>query len=85
MDAEIKRLISEILNENKHGAYKNKKFYFVSDNDNLKKIYPRVPKNFFTKNGYEDATTKRVCLSKSINGSLSALSQNLERKNFNCI
>ena len=33
-------------------------------------LQPRIPDNYFTKNGYEDKTTKRVCFSKSIDGSL---------------
>lgn len=60
-----------------------KKIYFVSkDNMDGKVLTPRVPKNFLTDNGYEDATTKRVCFSSSINGCLIALSQNLEGKEF---
>lgn len=59
---------------------KKKKFYFISDNDSLVYLHPRIPNNFFTKNGYEDNITKRVCLSESVSGALSALSQNLQNK-----
>lgn len=45
-------------------------------------LMPRVPTNFFTKNGYEDSKTNRVCFSSSIDGSLMALSQNISGKEF---
>ena len=61
----------------------NKNIYFVSsDNKNLKILQPRVPDNYFTKNNYEDNTTKRICFSTSINGCLMGLSQNLKNKEF---
>lgn len=58
-----------------------KRYYHVSfsTTENLKLI-PRVPDNFLTENGYEDNTTKRVCLSASIEGCLKAMSQNLKGK-----
>ena len=37
------------------------KFYFLSDKDNLTRIYPRVPKRRMT---YEDSKTKRICCVK---------------------
>lgn len=57
--------------------------YFVSDKANLKTLEPRVPDNFFTKNGYEDSETKRVCLAPSIDKCLAGLSQNLDGKTLN--
>ena len=55
--------------------------YHVSEEYSATKtLTPRVPNNFMTKNGYEDNTTKRVCLSTSIHGCLRALSMNLEGK-----
>lgn len=57
--------------------------YFISeDNMDNKTLYPRIPKNFLTKNGYEDDTTKRICFSTSIDKCLIALSQNLKGKEF---
>ena len=47
----------------------------ISMNDDA--LAPRVPLNYFTKNGYEDSKTARVCLSTSIDGCLRALSQNI--------
>lgn len=56
--------------------------YFVSSESNLKRLKPRVPVNYFTKNGYEDSKTRRVCFSSSMRGCLAALSQNLKGKHF---
>lgn len=57
------------------------KVYHVS---NLKqstiKLSPRIPDNFMTRNGYEDAKTKRVCVSISVDGALKAMSMNLKGK-----
>lgn len=68
------------LNENALiGIPKN--LYFLSfDNMDNKILTPRIPDNFFTQNGYEDNTTKRVCLSTSIDKCLMALSMNLNKK-----
>lgn len=41
-------------------------------------LEPRIPSNFFTKNGYEDAKTARVCFAPTIDQCLMALSQNIE-------
>jgi ribosomal protein S18 acetylase RimI-like enzyme len=58
--------------------------YCVSQEDlDSKTLTPRVPNNFFTKNGYEDKTTKRVCFAPSIDKCLMGLSQNLKGKEFN--
>jgi hypothetical protein len=56
--------------------------YFVSD-QHLKKLNPRIPCNFLTKNGYEENETKRVCCSLSIEGCLIGLSKNLKGKILN--
>ena len=45
-------------------------------------LTPRIPSNYFTKNGFEDSKTPRVCFSTSIDGSLTALSQNIEGQEF---
>lgn len=52
----------------------NQKIYRVSESDlDGKIIYPSIPKNFMTDNGYEDNKTKRVCFATSIDGCLRAL------------
>lgn len=54
-----------------------KKVYRLhKENGNGKTVNPEIPNNFFTKNGYEDNTTKRVCFTTSINKCLMAMSQN---------
>lgn len=57
--------------------------YFISESK-LKdtSMIPRVPNNFFTQNGYEDAETPRVCFAPSVDNCLAALSQNVEGKTF---
>ena len=57
--------------------------YFISkDNLDGKILEPRVPDNFFTKNGYEESETGRVCFAPSIDQCLMGLSQNLTNKEF---
>ena len=60
------------------------KLYFLSEHDDWDEsiIRPRIPNNFLTQNGYEDATIPRVCFSTFIDGCLRALSQNLKGKLF---
>jgi len=57
--------------------------YFVSEKklENTS-LLPRVPDNYFTKNGYEDAETPRVCFAPSVDQCLAGLSQNLDGKSF---
>lgn len=71
--------ISKFLNEQKNF----KKLYHISE-ENLdnKTLIPRVPDNFMTKNGYEDAKIKRVAFCTSIQGCLMALSANISGKVF---
>lgn len=45
-------------------------------------ITPRIPDNYLIRNGFEDATTPRVCFSTSIGKALRALSQNLNGMEF---
>lgn len=50
------------------------KMYFLSTNNFDKMtLIPRVPKNFFTKNGYEDNKTKRISFAPSIDKALMGL------------
>lgn len=60
------------------------KLYFLSEHDDWDEsiIKPRIPNNFLTQRGYEDATIPRVCFSTFIDGCLRALSQNLKGKVF---
>lgn len=61
----------------------NGKLYFISETDmDGKTLQPRIPKNFFTENDYEDASTPRVCFAQSVDGCLKGLSQNLKGKSF---
>lgn len=55
---------------------------FISTTKGLNKLNPRVPKNFFTENGFEENTIKRVCFSTSIDKCLMALSMNCTGKTF---
>ena len=60
-----------------------KDIYFISEKQlDGTKISPRVPSNYMTKNGYEDSTTPRICMSRSIEGCLRAMSANIEGKTF---
>ena len=52
----------------------NPKLYFISTKENIKYLIPRIPDNFFTRNGYEDNKTPRVCFSTDIGKCLMALS-----------
>ena len=52
------------------------KLYFISIeeiNDNI--LFPRIPDNYFTQNGYEDNIHKRICFCKTIEKCLMALSK----------
>lgn len=55
-----------------------KNIYFISIRSDFdgKTLSPRVPDNYFTKNGYEDNTTKRICFCPTIDQCLTALSKN---------
>lgn len=56
----------------------SQRLYRVSTEKRQTKLTPRVPSNYFTKNGYEDSTTPRVCFSTSIKCCLRALSMKCE-------
>ena len=56
--------------------------YHLSKTKTPMLMIPRVPNNYFTMNGYEDNKIKRVCMSKSIDGALMAMSKNIERDEF---
>lgn len=81
-------IIKESLNQYKNGLnginFLNEKkndinpmkLYFISESKDLKKLNPRIPNNYLTKNGYEDGKTARVCFSTDIGKCLTALSMN---------
>lgn len=55
----------------------HRRLYHLSQtNLDGKTLSPRIPSNYFTQNGYEDKTTKRVCFTPSIDKALRALSKN---------
>ena len=61
----------------------NKGLIFLSEtNMDGQTLIPRVPKNFFTENGFEDNKTKRVCFAQSIDKCLMGLSMNCKGKEF---
>ena len=45
-------------------------------------LEPRIPDNFLVRNGYEDNTTERISVCKSIDDCLTAMSRNLNNKDF---
>ena len=59
------------------------KLYFISEKNIDNVLFPRIPDNYFTKNGYEDNVQKRVCFCKTIEKCLMALSKNCENLIFN--
>jgi RimJ/RimL family protein N-acetyltransferase len=62
---------------------KEPELYCISQEDlDGQTLEPRVPDNFFTKNGYEDGETPRVCFAPTIEQCLMGLSQNLKEKEF---
>lgn len=56
--------------------------YFISESPDFTSLTPRVPNNYFTKNGYEDSETNRVSFALSIGQCLAGLSQNVEGKTY---
>ncbi len=60
-------------------AAKTKRMYHLSQSNlDNKTIQPNIPSNFFTKNGYEENKTPRVCFAPSISKCLRALTQKCE-------
>ena len=60
----------------------NDLFFLSQTNMDGKTLTPRIPKNFFTENGFEDNKTKRVCFATSIDACLMGLSMNCTNKEF---
>ena len=62
---------------------KEPELYCISQKDlDGQTLEPRVPDNFFTKNGYEDGETPRVCFAPTIDQCLMAISQKCEGIEF---
>lgn len=58
---------------------KTQKIFFISKTSmNEDVLAPRIPENYFTKNGFEDNKTPRICFSETIDGALMGLGRNLE-------
>jgi len=56
---------------------------YVSQNELHKEILkPRIPKNYFTNNGYENNSIPRICFSNNVQNCLMALSDKLNGKVF---
>lgn len=62
--------------------YKGKLYCISQRNMDGETLVPRIPDNYLTKNGYEDADTPRVCFAPSVDQCLIALSQNNANKSF---
>ena len=60
-----------------------KELYFISQDDlDGQTLEPRVPDNFFTKKGFEDSKTPRVCFAPTIDQCLMAISQKCDGIEF---
>lgn len=69
-------------NTKKLKNYKGK-CYFISERKlDGETLLPRVPTNYFTKNGYEDSSTERVCFADDVKKCLTALSMNVSGKTY---
>lgn len=62
--------------------YKGKTYFISEHNMDGKTLIPRTPKNYFTKNGFEDDKTNRVSFAPSVDNALMGLSQNVSGKKF---
>lgn len=57
--------------------------YFLSENNNDgATLSPRIPQNFYTRNGYESQDTPRVCFSTTIDGCLIGIPRDVDGKIF---
>lgn len=66
------QIINKYATESYMSRFKEDTLFFVSTSPDMdgKILSPRIPKNFFTENGYEDNKTPRVCFSPSVRQSL---------------
>ena len=77
-----KSSVSDIPNCKKLKNYKGPMYFISTNNMDGKTLEPRVAKNFFTENGYEDNETKRVSFAPSVNQCLMGLSQDVSNTDF---
>lgn len=77
-----KSRVSDIPNTKKLNNYKGPMYFISTSNMDDKTLEPRVVDNYFTRNGYEDSTTKRVSFAPSVNQCLMGLSQDVSNKDF---
>lgn len=61
---------------------KQVQLYFISTKENIKSLSPRIPDNFFTRKGYEDNKTPRVCFSTDIGKCLMGLSMKCAEQKY---
>lgn len=57
-------------------------FFLSETNMDGQILTPRIPRNFFTDNGFEDNKTRRVCFAPSIDKCLLGLSMNCKNKEY---
>ena len=77
--------MSIFINENilNEVSTSEKRYYRLTfKNMDGETVQPSVPKNYFTKNGYEDGVTKRVCFAPDIGKCLMAMSMKLTDMEF---
>ena len=73
-------IIDNYLNEN---VNRNVSLYHISKIDISNNILiPRIPNNYFTRNGFENNTVKRISASTTINGCIAGLSMNCKNMEF---
>lgn len=76
-------IIYESYTDNPNLSKYTGSMYFISErNFDNKTLTPKIPHNYFTQNGYEDCTTRRVCFAPSINKCLMGMSYNCAGKEF---
>lgn len=76
----IKKRINEYVIESE--AWSENLFHVSSVKLANTTLEPRIPDNFLVRNGYEDNTTERISVCKSIDDCLTAMSRNLKNKDF---
>lgn len=69
-----------VLNESTN--INSNQLYFLAQKENINSLIPRIPDNFFTRNGYEDNKTPRVCFSTDIGKCLMGLSSRCIDKKY---
>lgn len=78
----FRKYFSNISTINESSSIKSEQLYSLSQKENIKTLTPRIPDNFFTRNGYEDDKTPRVCFSTDISKCLMGLSSRCTNKKY---